>query len=88
MMPDTTSDSEPAWQSLKLGTQKAAGHESCSHEVHAVLRFLLEPVVIAVRRQDHHHALFIHRLVKLAHAVMAIGIDGQYGEVVQRPKRD
>lgn len=38
----------------------------------------LQPVLIAVFGQDHHHAFFIGGLVKQAHQRVITGIDGQH----------
>lgn len=50
-----------------------------SHVGHALLGRSPQPVSVTVWWQDHHHALFIHGLVKLAHQRVVICIDGQNG---------
>ena len=38
----------------------------------------LPPLLVALRRQDGHHALFVRGLVELIHKRVRVGIDGQH----------
>lgn len=51
------------------------------HELHALSEGRFQPILIALRRQDHGHAFFITRFVNLLHQRVLVGIDGQQREL-------